>query len=59
MIQSLKAEAIQAIDPTYFDVVIVDEFHHAEAPSYTALLDHVEPAELLGPHGDAGAYGWP
>ena len=48
MIQSLKAEAIQAIDPTYFDVVIVDEFHHAEAPSYTALLDHVEPAELLG-----------
>ncbi len=48
MIQSLRADAIQAIDPTYFDVVIVDEFHHAEAPSYTALLDHVRPTELLG-----------
>jgi superfamily II DNA or RNA helicase len=28
--------------------VIVDEFHHAEAPSYPALLDHVSPGELLG-----------
>ena len=34
--------------PTHFDVVIVDEFHHAAAPSYEALLDHVEPVELLG-----------
>jgi hypothetical protein len=28
--------------------VIVDEFHHAAAPSYEALLDQVEPIELLG-----------
>jgi superfamily II DNA or RNA helicase len=28
--------------------VIVDEFHHAAAPSYRALLDHVLPKELLG-----------
>ena len=34
--------------PRYFDVVIVDEFHHAEAPSYAALLEHLKPAELLG-----------
>jgi superfamily II DNA or RNA helicase len=29
-------------------VVIIDEFHHAAAPSYRALLDHVRPVELLG-----------
>ena len=28
--------------------MIVDEFHHAAAPSYEALLDHLEPVELLG-----------
>ncbi|MGZ4185503.1 MAG: DUF3427 domain-containing protein [Solirubrobacteraceae bacterium] len=48
MIQSLKVGEIRAIEPGYFDVVIVDEFHHAEAPSYTALLDHLQPVELLG-----------
>ena len=30
------------------DVVVVDEFHHAAARSYRALLDHVSPRELLG-----------
>ena len=31
-----------------FDVVIVDEFHHAEAPTYRMLLDHLQPRLLLG-----------
>ena len=48
MIQSLKTKTVEALDPEAFDVVIVDEFHHAEAPSYTALLEHMEPVELLG-----------
>ena len=48
MVQSLQAAAVASIDPAAYDVVIVDEFHHAEAPSYTALLDHLAPAELLG-----------
>ncbi len=48
MIQSLKKGTIAKLDPGAFDVVIVDEFHHAQAPSYTALLDHIKPAELLG-----------
>ncbi len=48
MVQSLQAAAVASIDPTAYDVVIVDEFHHAEAPSYTALLEHLEPAEFLG-----------
>ena len=47
-IQSLNAVGLGALDPTHFDVVIVDEFHHAAAPSYRALLEHVEPIELLG-----------
>jgi superfamily II DNA or RNA helicase/HKD family nuclease len=47
-IQSLHASGLSALDRKHFDVVIVDEFHHAAAPSYRALLDHVDPVELLG-----------
>ena len=47
-IQSLHSVDVRNIDRTHFDVVIVDEFHHAAAPSYEALLDHVQPIELLG-----------
>jgi superfamily II DNA or RNA helicase/HKD family nuclease len=47
-IQSLNASGVETIAPDHFDVVIVDEFHHAAAPSYAALLDHLKPAELLG-----------
>jgi superfamily II DNA or RNA helicase len=31
-----------------FEYVVVDEFHHAAAPSYRQLLDHVQPQILLG-----------
>jgi hypothetical protein len=47
-IQSLNAVGLAALDPTHFDVVIVDEFHHAAAPSYRGLLEHVTPTELVG-----------
>lgn len=47
-IQSLSAAGLRDLDPRHFDVVIVDEFHHAAAPTYRALLDHVAPIELLG-----------
>ncbi|HEY0840269.1 MAG TPA: DEAD/DEAH box helicase family protein, partial [Vulgatibacter sp.] len=47
-IQSLGATGLKDLVPDHFDVVIVDEFHHAAAPSYRALLDHIEPKELLG-----------
>jgi superfamily II DNA or RNA helicase len=47
-IQSLNAAGIAGIDPEHFDVLIVDEFHHAAAPSYEALLTHLRPVELLG-----------
>ncbi len=47
-IQSLTSNRLSSIEPDHFDVVVVDEFHHAEASSYRRLLDHVRPVELLG-----------
>lgn len=32
----------------FYDFIIVDEFHHAEAPSYKKLLDYYAPKILLG-----------
>ena len=31
-----------------FDLIVVDEFHHAAARSYTALMSHFHPQYLLG-----------
>jgi superfamily II DNA or RNA helicase/HKD family nuclease len=47
-IQSLTAHGIERIPPDHFDVVIVDEFHHAAAATYRALLEHLQPKVLLG-----------
>ncbi|MGA9491412.1 MAG: DUF3427 domain-containing protein, partial [Mycobacterium sp.] len=47
-IQSLSQARLSGITPDHFDVVVIDEFHHAEAASYRRLLDHVDPIELLG-----------
>lgn len=47
-IQSLHADALKHLAADHFDVVIVDEFHHAAATSYRQLLEHVQPVELLG-----------
>jgi len=34
--------------PDRFDYVVVDEFHHAAARSYRRVIDHFQPAFLLG-----------
>ncbi len=47
-IQSLTSAGYEHLAPDHFDVVIVDEFHHAAANSYEALLNHIRPQELLG-----------
>lgn len=47
MIQSLQGR-IGEIQPEAFDVIVVDEFHHAAADSYDRLLNHMKPLELLG-----------
>lgn len=47
-VQSLAALGLDKIGPQTFDVVVIDEFHHAEASSYRKLIEHLEPVELLG-----------
>lgn len=47
-IQSLSQINLEDLDRNHFDVVIMDEFHHAAAATYRRLLDHVQPIELLG-----------
>jgi superfamily II DNA or RNA helicase/HKD family nuclease len=47
-VQSLAAYGVERIPRDHFDVVVVDEFHHAQAPTYRRLLDHLQPRELLG-----------
>jgi superfamily II DNA or RNA helicase len=47
-IQSLNAASLAHLDSRHFDVVVVDEFHHAAAQSYRILLEHIQPVELLG-----------
>jgi superfamily II DNA or RNA helicase/HKD family nuclease len=47
-IQSLAANGLEHLAPDHFDVVLVDEFHHAAAETYSRLLDRVTPVELLG-----------
>ena len=48
MVQSLHPELVAELAPNAYDVVVVDEFHHAAAPSYDRLLKRLTPRELLG-----------
>lgn len=34
--------------PDFYDYIVVDEFHHAAAPSYKKLLEYYQPKVLLG-----------
>ncbi|MFZ2238922.1 MAG: DUF3427 domain-containing protein [Gordonia amarae] len=47
-VQSLSSRGATDFDPKYFDVVVIDEFHHAAAETYRSLLSRVTPHELLG-----------
>ena len=47
-VQSLTAYGITNLPAGAYSVVVIDEFHHAEARTYKAILDHLEPDELLG-----------
>jgi len=47
-VQSLSASVVAETSPTAFDVVIIDEFHHAEAPTYRRIIERLTPRELLG-----------
>lgn len=47
-VQSLHRMDLDLLDPARFDMIIVDEFHHAEAPTYARLLNRLQPIILLG-----------
>jgi superfamily II DNA or RNA helicase/HKD family nuclease len=47
-IQSLAQLNLDEIPPEAFEIVVVDEFHHAAAPTYERLLSHLRPQILLG-----------
>jgi len=47
-VQSLSRLDPSALPEDRFDVVYVDEFHHAEAATYRKLLDRLRPKVLVG-----------
>ena len=47
-IQSMNAGDITNLAADYWDMVIVDEFHHAASATYQQVLEYVSPKYLLG-----------
>lgn len=47
-VQSLTSYGVHNISPDAFDIVVIDEFHHAEAATYRRLIDRLAPRELVG-----------
>jgi superfamily II DNA or RNA helicase len=47
-VQSLTAYGVANLPRDAYEVVVIDEFHHAQAATYRRILDHLQPRELLG-----------
>ncbi|MEU6257815.1 DUF3427 domain-containing protein [Streptomyces sp. NPDC047043] len=47
-VQSLNLQRLEQLDPGHFNVIVIDEFHHATASTYRRVLQHFKPTELLG-----------
>lgn len=48
-VQTLGKEAhLERFSPAHFDYIVVDEFHHAAAPTYHRLLNYFAPQFMLG-----------
>jgi superfamily II DNA or RNA helicase len=48
-VQTLNSQALyDKLPEDYYDFIVVDEFHHAAAPTYQRLLNHFKPKILLG-----------
>ncbi|MDF2945354.1 MAG: type restriction protein res subunit [Bacillales bacterium] len=43
-----KKKNLNEFSPNNFDLIIVDEFHHAAAPTYKKIIDYFKPKFLLG-----------
>ncbi|MFN7172776.1 MAG: DUF3427 domain-containing protein [Fimbriimonadaceae bacterium] len=47
-VQSLNGKDLSEFSADHFDYIIIDEFHHAEAPTYERLIEFFNPKQLLG-----------
>ncbi|MEW2446084.1 DUF3427 domain-containing protein [Streptomyces parvulus] len=47
-VQSLNVQRLEQLASDHFDVIVIDEFHHATASTYRRVIDHFTPKELLG-----------
>ncbi|MGW4924562.1 DUF3427 domain-containing protein [Streptomyces parvulus] len=47
-VQSLNIQRLEQLASDHFDVIVIDEFHHATASTYRRVIDHFAPKELLG-----------
>jgi len=47
-VQSLTAYGVGSIPADAYEVIVIDEFHHAQATTYGRIIDHLKPRELLG-----------
>ncbi|MFF9023036.1 DUF3427 domain-containing protein [Streptomyces eurythermus] len=47
-VQSLNIRRLEQLAPDHFDIIVIDEFHHATAATYRRVIDHFKPKELLG-----------
>ena len=48
-IQTFNSQGFDAVTASdFYDYIVVDEFHHAAAPTYKRLLEHYRPKIMLG-----------
>ncbi|MFG2604335.1 DUF3427 domain-containing protein [Streptomyces sp. NPDC048514] len=47
-VQSLNVRRLEQLSPGHFDIIVIDEFHHATAATYRRIVGHFAPEELLG-----------
>jgi superfamily II DNA or RNA helicase/HKD family nuclease len=47
-VQRLAHRELGDVPRDSYDLIVIDEFHHAAAPTYQRLLEHFKPRELLG-----------
>ncbi|SED08681.1 Superfamily II DNA or RNA helicase [Streptomyces sp. 2231.1] len=47
-VQSLNVQRLEQLARDHFDIIVIDEFHHATAVTYRRVIDHFTPTELLG-----------
>ncbi|WP_152185151.1 DUF3427 domain-containing protein [Segeticoccus rhizosphaerae] len=47
-VQSLSSYDVTQVPGDAYEIVVIDEFHHAQAPTYRRIIQHLTPNELLG-----------